>query len=436
MQLIQSWFHLDALALTMMTLVGFVGLSVGLFGYRYMHGDRLRSVFFMQLSALIASVFVMVSADHLLLILLSWVASNFLLARLMLHKKSWRAAVESSRLAWKHFVFGMAAAAAAFGILYWVTGEFSWQAIGLQLIDSPWLSLSAFLLLMAAMVQSAVWPFHRWLLSSLNSPTPVSAIMHAGLVNGGGFILVRFSELYLALSQLLVLMFVFGIVSALLGTLWKLMQSDVKRTLACSTMSQMGFMVAQCGLGLFPAAIAHLFWHGLFKAYLFMSSATLEKNIEPNTRPSLRVFFKALVCGLVSAWVFAWITNKPVFAGDTTLFLVVLVMVTAAQCALSLLSRLNVGLSFVITLVLSSFYAGSILVIESALSSAILPKAQALNIIHIAALLVLILAWLCLLFWRSSKSQPKWQLKAYVNMLNASQPEVKTITAHRNHYQY
>ena len=106
--------------------------------------------------------------------------------------------------------------------------------------------------------------------------------MHAGLINGGGFLLARFAPMLAIQPPILNLIFIAGITTALLGTLWKLMQSDVKRMLACSTMGQMGFMIAQCGLGLFPAAVAHLSWHGLFKAYLFLStgSAAKEKRLD------------------------------------------------------------------------------------------------------------------------------------------------------------
>jgi len=132
------------------------------------------------------------------------------------------------------------------------------------------------------MTQSAIWPFHTWLISSLNSPTPVSAIMHAGLINGGGFLLTRFAGLFVQSTGMLQVIFFLGLLTALIGTLWKLMQHDIKRMLACSTMGQMGFMIAQCGLGLFPAAIAHLCWHGLFKAYLFLSSGSAAHEKEWN----------------------------------------------------------------------------------------------------------------------------------------------------------
>ena len=87
--------------------------------------------------------------------------------------------------------------------------------------------------------------------------------MHAGLVNGGGFLIVRFAPLYLNYPGILNIIFIIGLSTAIMGTLWKLMQSDIKRMLACSTMAQMGFMIAQCGLGLFSAAIAHIILHGL-----------------------------------------------------------------------------------------------------------------------------------------------------------------------------
>ena len=163
--------------------------------------------------------------------------------------------------------------------------------------------------------------------------------MHAGLVNGGGFLLARFAPLYVEHSILLTAIFVIGLATALLGTLWKLMQSDVKRMLACSTMGQMGFMLAQCGLGLFPAAVAHLVWHGLFKAYLFLASggAAQEKRLDLGYPPKPATFFLALLCGVAGSLGFALTSAQSWFAGDTTLVLMVVAFLAASQFALPIL---------------------------------------------------------------------------------------------------
>ena len=105
----------------------------------------------------------------------------------------------------------------------------------------------------------------------MTSPTPASALMHAGFVNGSGILLTLFAALIFA-SNTMDLLFIIGGLTAVIAQFTKLLQVNVKQKLACSTIAQMGFMIMQCGLGYFNAAIAHLILHGFYKAYLFLSS--------------------------------------------------------------------------------------------------------------------------------------------------------------------
>ncbi|WP_338870809.1 proton-conducting transporter membrane subunit [Spirosoma sp. SC4-14] len=442
--ILTSLFHLDRLAVIMIAVVVFIGLCVGSFAYRYLKGDGQYRAFFVRLSLLITSVVLMVSADHIGFLLVSWCISNGLLVRLMVHKSGWKAARASGWLAAKNFIVGSVCIATALGLFYLSTGETSIQALLRQpMISTPmWAALG--FLMVGAMSQSAIWPFHRWLLSSLNSPTPVSAIMHAGLINGGGFLLVRFAPLYLQSPYLLTGLVVVGFLTAWLGTLWKLMQPDVKRMLACSTMGQMGFMFVQCGLGLFPAAVAHLVWHGMFKAYLFLSSgsAAQEKRVDQGYPPSLPAFFGALLCGLVGSYSFALATGKTWFANDTTSVLTGVAFLAGSQFALPLLHAKPLRalpLALLGTGLAGLAYGGSVQLITGLMAPMALMQPQALNGFHIAGLLALVLAWLYRLFARNpekTKQAPAWVLKGYVLALNASQPHPTTITNHRKHYQY
>lgn len=432
--------HFDALATIMIALVAFIGLCVGSFAYRYIKGDTQYRAFFTHLTLLIGAVAVMVSADHLVLLFAAWCISNLLLVRLMIHKSAWKAAKQAGILAAKNYAIGAVSIAAAFVLLYQATSETSIQALVHQSTVSPLILPALILLLIGAMTQSAIWPFHRWLTSSLNSPTPVSAIMHAGLVNGGGFLMVRFAPLYIDHSMLLTAIFVIGLSSALLGTLWKLMQSDVKRMLACSTMGQMGFMLAQCGLGLFPAAVAHLVWHGMFKAYLFLASggAAQERRFDLGYPPKPLTFLTALICGVVGSLGFAYASGKSWFAGDTTLVLMVVAFLTASQFALPILREKtlqSLPIALIATAVVGLTYGGSVHLITKAMQPMGLMQPQPLNGFHIAGIIALTLAWLSILFLRHQHKTPAWMLKNYVKALNASQPHPATITAHRNSYQ-
>ena len=124
------------------------------------------------------------------------------------------------------------------------------------------------MIIVAVMIPAAQWPFKRWLIESAVAPTPVSAIMHAGLVNAGGIMLTRFSPLFHDdIAQIILL--IFSSISVLIGTGISLVQVDYKRQLVGSTIAQMGFMLIQCALGAYLAAVIHLILHGLFKATLF-----------------------------------------------------------------------------------------------------------------------------------------------------------------------
>jgi len=385
-----------------------------------------------------------VSVDHIGVFMGAWAAANILLVRLMVHKKGWRAARASGRLTLQYFALGFAAMAGGFALLYTQTGQTSIQMIVHSQFDPAVLTAALSLIAVGAMVQSGLWPFHRWLTSSLNSPTPTSAIMHAGLVNGGGFLLARFAPLYGQVSELLLVLFVMGMVTALVGTLWKLMQSDVKRMLACSTMGQMGFMIAQCGLGLFPAAVAHLCWHGLFKSYLFLASGGVaqEKRLDLGYPPSMTVFALSLLCGAVGVVAFTWTGHMSITAGDTTLFLIGLTVIAGAQLAMPILKNAPLRalpLASLATLVTGALYGASVHAFETLFISMDIMKSQELNLWHVVGFAVLCLAWLSMLFARNpvrNGDMPRWILRLYVVMLNASQPHPKTVTAHRNHYQY
>ena len=444
MSIISAYFYLDTLSIIMLVLIGFVSLIVTLFSLRHLKGDLMQGTFVATLALLVLAIFTLVAADHLIVFLVAWAVSNLALTRLMIHKAGWKPAYASGLLALRNFGIGFAALASAFGLLYMQTGLTSIHKLISATYDPLWLSAILVLLLIAAMTQSAIWPFHRWLTSSLNSPTAVSAIMHAGLVNGGGFLLARFAPLSFMHPSALPVLFALGLATAMLGTVWKLMQSDVKRMLAHSTMGQMGFMIVQCGLGLYPAAIAHLCWHGLFKANLFLGSgsAAQEKRLDLGYPPPLHVFLLSLLCGACGAAAFVVASQKDITAADTTLFLVGLAFLAGAQAAIPLLvpspyKRLLLVALFVA--VIGGLYGLSVHGIEWAMGSADIVKPQPLGLLHVLGFAVLALSWLAMLFARSFATPalvPAWLLRFYVIMLNMSQPHPKTITTHRNHYRY
>jgi NAD(P)H-quinone oxidoreductase subunit 5 len=139
----------------------------------------------------------------------------------------------------------------------------------------PHLHLIALLLAVAALLKSAQFPAHGWLLEVMETPTPVSALLHAGIINAGGFLILRFGEVMVQSVPALELLAVVGALTALFGSVVMLTQTSVKVALAHSTIAQMGFMLLQCGLGAFSAALLHIVAHSLYKAHAFLSSGSV-----------------------------------------------------------------------------------------------------------------------------------------------------------------
>jgi NAD(P)H-quinone oxidoreductase subunit 5 len=185
----------------------------------------------------------------------------------------------------------------------------------------------------AAIIQSAIYPFHRWLISAMTAPTPASALMHAGFVNGSGILLALFSTVLFA-SNTLIILFIIGGLTAVIAQFTKLLQVNVKQRLACSTIAQMGFMIMQCGLGLFNAAVVHLILHGFYKAYLFLSAGEEVQQTKP--QKPLHITIKplqalvVLLFGVSGAFLFNFLTGKGTVL-NSSIFLTLIVAITVGQ---------------------------------------------------------------------------------------------------------
>jgi NAD(P)H-quinone oxidoreductase subunit 5 len=425
----------------MLTLILLIAAIIFAFSRNYMRGDRKYWQFFQKMVILVISLVFLVISDNLLMFFAFWCISNLCLTFLMIHKKQWVQARNSGILALKNFALGAVFLGVALGILYFKTGEILISQINLSQ------NIGVFpliLLVLAAMSQSALIPFHKWLISSLNSPTPVSALMHAGLVNGGGFLLVRFAPILLQNKTLLLAIFVIGVFSAIIATLWKLMKNDVKGMLACSTVAQMGFMVAQCGLGLFASAIAHLCWHGLFKAYLFLSfpNVVRDNRIDDSADFSAKTLLFSLFCATFAAIFFAYASDKDLSSFNTNYVLVAIAFIASAQLSLNLL-KLGVAKFAFAALFLAIFggwlYGMSIKIIANLIEPLSINQAQNLSFIHYFSVFLMFLLWLLMIFRKKLRQKSYFKgfyEKFYVKNLNLSQADEKTITTYRNFYKF
>jgi len=255
---------IDRLSGTMLVLVTGISTLVHAFATRYMDSDPRYARFFFWLSVVTAAVVAVVLANSLVVLALGWIGVSICLYQLQTHASDRPAAMVAARFMRTAFVIGDAGIVCACIVLGLANGTMRLDTIigRAAQLPSGLVLLAVALLTIAAFSKSSQFPLNRWLPETMEAPTPVSALMHAGIVNAG----------VAHAPGVALVIFVVGAATALWGTACMMVRSDVKRGLAYSTVGQMGYMTLQCGLGAFAAAILHLFAHGIFKATLFLGS--------------------------------------------------------------------------------------------------------------------------------------------------------------------
>ena len=271
--------HYNSLAGLMLMLVSFVGWNVSQFAVRYLDGEPHQGRFFRYLAITIGAVSLFVVAGNLWILLLALLVTSLSLHPLLLHYPD-RPAARSA--AWTKFVvsrMGDFALLAATVIAVRTWGVTNLPAL-FDVVESGSASSSAltsmaWLIVLAAVAKSAQFPLHGWLPETLETPTPVSALMHAGIVNAGGYLLIRLSPIVITAPWALATLAAIGSITLLIAGISMMVQPSVKRSLAYSTVAQMGFMMVQCGFGAFSAAMLHIVAHSLYKAHAFLRSGSV-----------------------------------------------------------------------------------------------------------------------------------------------------------------
>ena len=282
--------YFDRLSIVLLLLVTGISALVHVYSARYMQGDARYARFFALLSVFTFSMIMLVLSTNLFIMLVFWEVMgicSYLLIGFWAERPSAVGAATKAFLvnavADVGLGFGIVLAFATFGTLeirqiIAVAPEFSAHTVNLlNWFGGEWqvssLTVICFFLFMGAMGKSAQLPFHGWLPSAMEAPTPVSALIHAAtMVNAGVYLIVRLSPVFVLAPSVLTCIAVVGGVTALFAAMVALTQTDIKRILAFSTISQLGFMMFACGVGAFAAAVFHLLAHGSLKAYLFLST--------------------------------------------------------------------------------------------------------------------------------------------------------------------
>lgn len=285
-RLLMAGFVVDRLSASLGLLVALVGAVTFRFSLHYLNGEPGRQLFLFRLALTVGAAYVLMFADHLLILLMSWTLTSLGLHTLLTHYPDRFEAIRPAR---KKFLISRLGDVALLAMIVmigvnWGTLSVSGflAAAGREGGDRQ-VALQAVVILVAvaALTKSAQFPFHSWLPETMEAPTPVSALMHAGIINAGGVLLLRFSPVVVQVPAALLLLSAVGTLTASLGLLAMWSQVKVKRTLAWSTVGQMGFMMIQCGLAAFPAAWLHILGHGLYKAWSFLRSGDLPKPSQP-----------------------------------------------------------------------------------------------------------------------------------------------------------
>ncbi|WP_297511416.1 proton-conducting transporter membrane subunit [uncultured Caulobacter sp.] len=288
----------------LVTLVGWASLR---FARVQLRGERGASAFSGWLCLTLAAGLLTAFSDHIALTGVGWV-----LASLCLHApirfRSERPA--SRRAAWRKFWIDRVSEvllAGAIAILWVRVGDGRFSAIaGASAALGGWGVLAASLAAAAVVLRSAQAPFQGWLLDLLEAPTPVSAVLHAGLISAGGLLLMRLSPLMAHAPMVMVALALIGGANALIAGLVQTAQPAAKTALVWSTVAQMGFMLLECGLGLYPLALLHIIAHGLYKAraFLWASSAVQtvakQRRLGPVAAPGPRAIAAAMIIALIS----------------------------------------------------------------------------------------------------------------------------------------
>jgi NAD(P)H-quinone oxidoreductase subunit 5 len=295
--------YCDTLSVLILVLVAFLLAVVSRFAVNYLAGDPGQGRFTKWLAFTGGSVLAMIVSGNLLQFAVFWSATSLGLHQLLLFYPHRPGAVLAAR---KKFLISRLGDLCLLAVLILV-----WQGCGTWDLDrlfalahasaagaaNPghphWQWIGA-ILVAGAMMKSAQFPFHSWLPDTMETPTPVSALMHAGIINAGGFLVLRLAPVVTLAPAAMSVLAVVGAFTALFASLVMLTHASVKRSLAFSTVAQMGFMMLECGLGAFGLATLHLMAHSLYKAHAFLTSGSIIRLAQsawvPTGRPQTHPF--------------------------------------------------------------------------------------------------------------------------------------------------
>lgn len=427
--------YLNSVTMIMLGLVSFVAVIVTRYSQNYMEGDSNRGRFHKWLSLTLASILSLIIAGNLLMFALAWIATSLCLHKLLVfyserpaavmaaHKKFVASRIGDVSLLAAIFLIGSTLGTLEFETMFQMMSEFN-EPLPTSL---HW---AAVLIVNAAMLKSAQFPFHGWLIQVMEAPTPVSALLHAGIVNAGAFLVIRMSPVVSYSSTALGLMAIIGLVTLAVAAMVMLTQTSVKVSLAWSTTAQMGFMLLECGLGLYSLAMLHLLAHSLYKAHAFLASGSM---VDSFRAPTIRydtsdspawhkpaAFLIAVVMTMAIATLFGITANDE----PTLLAAGVIVAIAITQLLLQALAVEThrafllraFGLSFVVAIVYFSLHHG----FEYLVAGSVIPVQGDNRVFHTTMLFAIsaVFAGLLLLQQALKNGRSAWRDAMYIHLYN------------------
>lgn len=281
-----AWLKFDIVTSAIIAAITFIAAVVIVFSERYLGGEKCRQKFLCGLSFLCSCSALLAASDNMFLAIACWHLLSWALWWTMRYQDDVRTD-KSAKTVLVHHLLSDTLLLCSVLVLYSATGEATFSKLQARLpllyssfnlagLTLPLTAgmLSSILLVLSFSIKSALFPFHRWLLATLDAPTPLSGVLHAGVVNVSAIIAWRTMPLLQDNPAILIGWGCLSALSAVVGTLSMSAQPDVKKKLVYSTIGQMGFMSLQCASGAVAAALFHLVAHGMFKCHLFLQSGT------------------------------------------------------------------------------------------------------------------------------------------------------------------
>ncbi len=333
--------HADWFSVAGALFVAVLSVLIQVFSLRHLRGDVRQRWFVCWVNVLTAGSILVVCAPSVIWFAAGWTGVGIGLVMLLNTYPDLAQARQGVRRAAVNLGIGDLALWAAVLVLTIINGgDVHWGQLpqAIRALPGPVQVVAGLLLVVAALSRSAQFPFHTWLSVTLAAPTPVSAVMHAGVVNGAAFVVIRFAPAVTGSAVAVWALFLAGGVTLMIGAAGMLVRPDLKGRLVASTTAQMGFMVMTLGVGAYAAAVFHLMGHGFYKANLFLRSGSQIGDLRhdgsrpsaPHTRNLRRTAAGAMACLFPAGAIIATTVALGGHAGASTLVLAGYGCVTAA----------------------------------------------------------------------------------------------------------